>query len=140
MKEFDFTINGNKYSVEIKDFESNQATIEVNGTLYEVEVHKEIKQPKTPKLVRKEVPSPAGSDQIQKSSGQSFSVRAPLPGTILEIYVKQGDKIAVGQNLLNMEAMKMENNIKADKEGTIANIKVSTGDNVLQDDVLIEME
>ena len=142
MKEFEFTINGNKYSVEIRNFESNVATVEVNGTTYDVELHKEIKQPKTPTLVRKEVKSSQGSGAVQQkpAAGSGFKVKAPLPGTILEIHIKPGDKINKGQNLITMEAMKMENNVLAEKEGTVKDIKVSQGDNVLQDDILIEME
>ncbi len=141
MKEFEFTINGNKYSVEIKDFESNIATVEVNGTTYDVEIHKEIKQPKTPRLVRKEISSPQQQDQVEsKATSSGYVVQAPLPGTILEIHVKPGDKITKGQNLVTMEAMKMENSVKAEKDGTVKQIKVSQGDNVLQEDALIEME
>ncbi|MGM0612954.1 MAG: biotin/lipoyl-containing protein [Bacteroidota bacterium] len=146
MKEFEFTINGNKYSVEIRNFESNVATVEVNGTPYEVEIHKEMKQPKTPTLIRKEVKSqksaePSQSKQADSSSdGAGYQVNAPLPGTILDIHVKPGDQIKKGQNLVTMEAMKMENSVLADKDGTVKEIKVSQGDNVLQDDLLIEME
>ena len=149
MKEFEFTINGNKYSVEIRNFESNIATVEVNGTPYEVEIHKEMKQPKTPTLIRKEVKSQKGADSQQSPSGESgggssssggYQVNAPLPGTILDIHVKPGDQIKKGQNLITMEAMKMENSVLADKDGTVKEIKVSQGDNVLQDDLLIEME
>lgn len=143
MKEFEFTINGNKYSVEVKNVESNIATVEVNGTTYEVEIHKEFKQPKTPTLVRKEVKSPKGSEKINKDepkSGGGSTVPAPLPGTILDIHVKAGDQVKKGQNLITMEAMKMENSVLSPKEGTVKDIKVSQGDSVLQDDVLIEME
>ncbi len=140
MKEFEFTINGNKYSVEIKNLESNIATVEVNGTTYDVEIHKEIKQPKTPRLVRKEVNS-TQQDQVKtNTSSAGYMVLAPLPGLILEIHVKPGEKITKGQNLITMEAMKMENSVKAEKDGTVKEIKVSQGDNVLQEDALIEME
>ncbi|MCF8217404.1 MAG: biotin/lipoyl-binding protein [Bacteroidales bacterium] len=148
MKEFEFTINGNKYSVEIRNFESNVATVEVNGTPYEVEVHKELKQPKTPTLIRKEVKSQKSAESSQSrpadsgggSSSGGFQVNAPLPGTILDIHVKPGDQIKKGQNLITMEAMKMENSVLAEKDGTVKEIKVSQGDSVLQDDLLIEME
>lgn len=144
MKEFEFTINGNKYSVEIRNVEANIATVEVNGTTYDVEIHKEIKQPKTPTIVRKEVKSPQGSQQIAKNAaaagGSGYKMKAPLPGTILEIHVKPGDQVKKGQNLITMEAMKMENNVLSEKDGTIKEIKVSQGDSVLQDDLLIEME
>jgi biotin carboxyl carrier protein len=66
-------------------------------------------------------------------------IKAPLPGTILEIKVKPGDEVKMGDDLLIMEAMKMENNIKSDKYGKISDIKVSVGDSVLEGEVLVEI-
>ena len=65
------------------------------------------------------------------------SIKAPLPGTILEVKVKPGDKVNVGDKILIMEAMKMENNINSDREGTITDIKVKTGDSVLEGESLL---
>jgi biotin carboxyl carrier protein len=67
------------------------------------------------------------------------SIKAPLPGTILEVKVKPGDKVKVGDKLLIMEAMKMENNINSDREGTIEAIKIRAGDSVLEGDLLVEI-
>jgi len=142
MKKFDFTIQGNKYEVELKKFEENIAEIEVNGTVYQVEVHREIKQSKTPTLVRTELPAPARRDtKIRKNiSSKAIQIKTPLPGTIQNIYVREGDEVTKGQKLVMYEAMKMENNILAEKDGVIRSIKVKIGDNVLQDEVLMEME
>jgi len=140
MKKFEFTISGNKYQVHIKDFEDNLAQIEVNGTEYEVEVHQEMKKAKTPKLVRKEIQRKPGEGFITKKSAGAATVKAPLPGNIFKILVKEGDTVAKGDTLLVMEAMKMENNVLAEKEGTVKSIKVAVGDAVLQNDVIIEME
>ena len=60
-----------------------------------------------------------------------------MPGVILEIYVREGDTVKIGQKLIMLEAMKMENNINADKEGRVSLIKVSKGDNVMEGDILI---
>ncbi len=142
MKKFKFTIRGNKYDVEIRNIEDNIAEIEVNGTPYEVEIHKEVKQSKTPKLVRKKsVPSLEADRAKTTKPGIALTkaIKAPLPGTILEIKVKQGDIVKAGDDLLIMEAMKMENNIKADREGRIQSIKVNPGDSVLEGDVLVEI-
>ncbi|MDA3880661.1 MAG: biotin/lipoyl-binding protein [Prolixibacteraceae bacterium] len=140
MKKFKFTIKGNEYEVKIKDFEDKIAQIEVNGTEYNVEVHHEVKQVKTPRLVRKPVSSQPGEDKIVKSSGgATIKVEAPLPGNIFKVLVKEGDNIKKGDNLLIMEAMKMENNILAEKDGVVSSIKVKEGDAVLQGDLLIEM-
>lgn len=139
MKKFEFTIKGNKYGVHIKEMEDNIAKIEVNGTDYEVEIHQEIKRSKTPKLVRKAVTAKPGEGTIKKSTGSSV-LKAPLPGSIFKILVSVGDEVTKGQNILIMEAMKMENEIKAEKDGVVKAIKVNLGDAVLQGDVLIEME
>lgn len=139
MKQFKFTISGNTYDVEIKQFEDNVARIEVNGTTYDVEVHTEKKKTKTPTIIRSELPKTADKKIEKKESGSSTSVVAPLPGSIIEIYVKSGDKVKKGDKLLMMEAMKMENNILAEKDGVVESVKVSAGTNVLQGDLLIEM-
>jgi len=139
MKKFKFTIRGNDYDVEIQNFEDNIAKVEVNGTKYSVEVHKEIKQTKTPVLVRQEVPSPKRSEtKIKKNIGASI-IKAPLPGNILQVSVKNGDEVKRGDKLLVYEAMKMENNVLAEKDGVVAAVKVQPGDSVLEGDVLIEM-
>nr|WP_321410146.1 biotin/lipoyl-containing protein [uncultured Carboxylicivirga sp.] len=141
MKKFEFTIRGNKYQVKVNDFEDNLATIEVNGTQYEVEIHQEVKKAKTPRLVRKEVQRKPGEGFITKKPGGGASkVLAPLPGNIFKVLVAPGDTVKKGDVLLIMEAMKMENNVLAEKEGTVATVKVSVGDAVLQNDILIEME
>ncbi len=139
MKNFKFTISGNTYEVEIKDFEKNTAIIEVNGTLYTVELHREIKKTKTPTLVRAEVPLSKREKIEKKEKGSSDPVTAPLPGNIIEILVKPGDLVKKGQILLVMEAMKMENKIQSEKDGVVESVKVIPGSNVLQGDILIEL-
>ncbi len=139
MKNFKFTISGNTYEVEIKSLEGNVAGIEVNGTSYTVELHRELIKSKTPTLVRAEVP-PGKSDKIEKKEkGSSYPVTAPLPGTIIKILVKQGDLVKKGQTLLVMEAMKMENKIRSEKDGVVESVKVNPGLSVLQGDILIEL-
>ncbi len=146
MKSFKFTIQGNKYDVNVLNIEDEIAEIEVNGTVYKVELEKKITTPKTPKLVRSyAVPSTETAPSQLKTSAPSAPkgagfIKSPLPGVILDIYVKEGDKVSIGQKLITLEAMKMENNINADKEGTVKSIKVSKGDSVLEGDTLIEIE
>ena len=139
MRKFEFTIRGNKYKVHLKDFEDNIATLEVNGTPFEVEIHRDVKKAKTPKLVRQEVKRKPGEGLIQRSEKGNI-VKSPLPGNIMKINVSVGDSVKKGDVLLVMEAMKMENNVLAEKDATIKEIKVSAGQAVLQDDVLIIME
>ncbi len=143
MKKFKFTINGNQYETEVLSVEDNIAEIEVNGTLYKVEVDKTMKTTKTPKLVRQvAVPSTDSHPSVAKTSSPSGpkgagSIKSPLPGVILEIFVREGDIVKMGQKLLMLEAMKMENNIEADKAGKVVSILKQKGDSVMEGDVLI---
>jgi biotin carboxyl carrier protein len=142
MKSFKFTIKGHDYDVEIKHFEDNIAKIEVNGTVYNVEVHKELKQTKTPKLVRQEIQTHRRDSKIKKTITKTagHDVKCPLPGNIMQVFVKEGNEIKLGDKLLMYEAMKMENTITAEKDGVIKNLKVQPGDSVLQGDLLMEIE
>jgi biotin carboxyl carrier protein len=139
MKKFKFTIRGQEYDVEIKEFQGSSAVIDVNGTNYDVDVHVQEKSSKTPRLVRKDVVNKPGEGKIQKGGVGSSVVKAPLPGSIIKINIAVGDTINPGDTLLVMEAMKMENNVMAEKGGTVKAIKIKVGDSVLQDDVLVEI-
>lgn len=137
MKKFSFTIRGSKYDVEVHDIEGNIAKVEVNGTAYDVEISQEVKTTKTPTLVRSAVKPPEPKEV--KSEGIT-AVRAPLPGNIIQVLKSKGDTVAKGDLVLMYEAMKMENKVLAETDGTIRLIKVNVGDAVLQGDVLFEIE
>jgi glutaconyl-CoA/methylmalonyl-CoA decarboxylase subunit gamma len=143
MKNFKFTINGNEYDAEIIGIEENTAEVSVNGVSYTVEIDRKMQTVKTPKLVRTmAVPSTDSHPSVSKTASPSApkgtgSIKSPLPGVILEIFVREGDTVKIGQKLLMLEAMKMENNINADKEGRVAAIKVGKGDSVMEGDILI---
>lgn len=143
MKKYKFTIHGNVYDVHIKSIEDSIIEMEVNGTDYQVEVDKALQTVKTPKLVRARA-VPATDTTPSEGTGTKASVgfgsiKSPLPGTILSIHCKVGDMVKMGQKLLVLEAMKMENNIDSDKEGKIVAIKVNQGQSVMEGDVLIEI-
>ena len=143
MKTFKFTISGKPYEVEVQNIEGNIATVNVNGTEYKVEMEEQAAPAVTP-VVRPKTKS-AASEATQVATprpaaaagGAGYKMAAPLPGTIMQIYVKQGDAVKKGDKLLMYEAMKMENNLLAEADGTITAINCRQGDNVLQGDVLI---
>jgi biotin carboxyl carrier protein len=143
MKNFKFTINGNAYDAEIVGIEENTAEVSINGVTYTVEIDRKTQAIKTPKLVRTiAVPSTDSHPAVSKTANPASpkgtgSIKSPLPGVILEIYVREGDMVKIGQKLIMLEAMKMENNINADKEGRVTSIKVSKRDNVMEGDILI---
>lgn len=143
MKKFKFTIGGDNFDVELVSEENNMLRLEVNGTEYEVELHREVVVPKTPILVRAEVPPPTKKEtRITKTITRTtnIAVKSPLPGTIISVLVRDGDQVKIGQKLLTMEAMKMENNILAERDGIAFSVKVKPGDSVLQNDILLEIE
>jgi len=142
MKDFKFKINGNEYSVHIANIDGNLAEVEVNGTPYKVEMEQELRQTKTPKLVRPEsIPTtdshPSVVKTVSPESPSTGTVKSPLPGVVLDVLVKPGDEVKIGQRLIVLEAMKMENNIDSDKAGKVIEVKVRKGDTVLEGQVLI---
>lgn len=141
MKKFSFKIKGREYDVEILDYDGTTANIDVNGSAYEVEVEG-MKKPasKTPTLVRQRVEYNPKEATIKTTSGRGVQVKAPLPGNIFKINIQVGSAVKVGDTIIVMEAMKMENNIQAEASGTVKAIKVAVGDAVMQDDVLVELE
>jgi glutaconyl-CoA/methylmalonyl-CoA decarboxylase subunit gamma len=139
MKKFKFTINGNDYTVDVHGIEENMARLEVNGTPYDVELHRVVKASKTPTLVRAAVKEQANPDIHKREGGSAHPILAPLPGNILKLEVGKGDIVKKGQLLLIMEAMKMENRVLADRAGVVEHITVQPGDTVLQGDVIMEI-
>ena len=143
MKRYKFKINGNSYDVKIDSIEENQAIVDVNGVSFEVELEKKSSIAKTPKLVRSvAVPSTDSSQAVAKTSSPSApkgggTIKSPLPGVILKVHVKVGDVVNLSQELITLEAMKMENSIQADKAGEVQAIHFNTGESVMEGDVLL---
>lgn len=146
MKKFKFTINGNQYDAEIANIDDNNAEVIINGVKYNVEVQINMQAAKTPKLVRSvSVPSTDIHPSTAKTRSPSApkgggNIQSPLPGVILDILVNVGDTVKIGQRLLVLEAMKMENNIESDKAGKIVSISKQKGDSVMEGDILIVIE
>ena len=143
MKKFKFTISGKPYEVEVQDIEGNIATVNVNGTEYKVEMEEQAAPVVAPiaRPAAKTTSSASTQSAAPKPAaavgGAGYKMAAPLPGTIMQIFVKQGDAVKKGDKLLMYEAMKMENNLLAEADGTITAINCRQGDNVLQGDTLI---
>lgn len=88
-----------------------------------------------------EVAKPAAAKPAPApAAAKPGSIKAPLPGSIVKIVVKEGQSVKRSDLLLTMESMKMENNILAEKDCTIRKIHVKEGQNVMQDDLLVDIE
>lgn len=144
MKKFKFTVNGKEYAVEVKSCTGSNAEVVVNGTQYQVEYQREEEEVKTTFVAPKRQAAPkagkvdakVATPKTAAPAGDGFQAKAPLPGTVQQIYVNVGDEVKRGQKLLMYEAMKMENNFLAEVDGTIKEINVRVGDNILQGAVL----
>jgi len=120
--------NNKGYAVEIVSQEGKNITLLLNGRTHKLEISDEYDL-----LVEKMGLSVVADQKLS-------SVKAPMPGLILDIHVEPGQEIVEGDSLLILEAMKMENVIKASGVGVVKSIEAAKGDAVEKNQVLIEME
>lgn len=139
MKSFKFKVHHTNYKVNLLSHEGNTIELEVNGTKYDVKLQEEVKTTKTPTLVRSASKRPVEPLKVNPSSKRTKIV-APIPGVIMAVDVKVGDTVKIGDRLIQLEAMKMENNITSEKDGKITAVLVSVGQKVLQNEAMIEIE
>lgn len=142
MKEYKYKIKGVDYDVKINGVEDNIAKVEVNGIEFDVEMEKPIAQPKP---VVRAVAAPVKTVEAPKAAQEAVAqgvtaVKAPLPGTVNDIKVTVGQAVKKGQTVVVLEAMKMENNIDAERDGKIAEVRVAKGDTVMEGAVLVTIE
>ena len=141
MKEFKYTIDGKEYKVAIAEIdENNVADITVNGESYKVQLEKEEVAEK--KKVVLGQPTEAAADDAAPAANVNTAnaVKAPLPGTIIEICVEVGQEVKAGDTLVVLEAMKMSNNIEAEKDGKVTAICLKPGQAVLEEEALVVVE
>lgn len=143
MKEYKYTINGNKYEISIEGIEDNIAKVLVNGEEYKVEMEKEPEPEKKKVVVKPVTPQPAhatSSASASPKANTNNAVKAPLPGVIVEVKVAVGDKVKIGDTVVVLEAMKMANNLDTEKAGTVTAILVQPGESVMEDTPLVVIE
>ncbi len=142
MKEFTFKINGAEYKCAVEEVEAGKTNVTVNGKVYEVETEvpakpvaapaaKPAAAPAAPAAPKAEAPKPAAP------VAGGLQVKSPLPGSVIKVLVAEGQAVKKGDTLLTLESMKMENAIMAEQDGTVQQIAVTPGQNVMQDDLLI---
>ena len=144
MKEFTFKINGAEYKCAVEEIEAGLTNVTVNGKTYQVETEKPAAP--APKPVAKPAPAPkpaaapapkAEAPKPAAAPAAGVQVKSPLPGSVIKVLVSEGQAVKRGDTLLTLESMKMENAIMAEQDGTVKQIAVTPGQNVMQDDLLI---
>lgn len=142
MKEYSFKINGKQYDVTVESVEGKNAQVVVNGAAYSVEIEKgaaeapaaaPVAAPAQQAAPAQTATAPvAAPAPAAKPAGPGTKVESPLPGVIIEVSVKEGQAVKMGQKVAVLEAMKMENEIAATADGTVTAIHVAKGDSVLE--------
>ena len=146
MKEFAFKLNGADYKCAVEQLEAGKAKVTVNGKVYEVETEaaapaaKPVAKPAP--VAPKPAPAPAAAPKAEAKPAAApaaggVQVKSPLPGSVIKVLVSEGQAVKKGDTLLTLESMKMENAIMAEADGTVKQIAVTPGQNVMQDDLLI---
>ena len=149
MNKYQYKVQGVDYDGEIEEVEGNVAKVNVNGIRFDVELKQPINPTSTLKKVHIEAPKPVARPAVAPAApaaptadkpmaaGTGSAVKAPLPGTVLDIKVNVGDTVKVGDIVLVLEAMKMQNNIESEFEGTVTSIVVKQGESVMEGAVMM---
>lgn len=148
MKEYKYKINGMKFTVNVGDIIDNEATVEVNGVPYKVELDKKAPQkPQKPALAQSGQTNHGAAAAVSSKPTprpaeprRADAIKSPLPGVILTINVKVGDNVKAGDKVCVIESMKMENDIRSPKDGEVKQIFVSVSDPVQEGDDLLVIE
>ncbi|CDF22242.1 protein containing Biotin/lipoyl attachment domain protein [Prevotella sp. CAG:617] len=149
MKQYKYTINGADYDVTIDSLNGNKAKVIVNGMSFDVEMQGTLNEsdlPDAPAADASAAPAapkaaaPAAAPKAATPAGapgKGTPVKAPLPGVVTAINVNVGQKVKKGETVVVLEAMKMENNIAAECDGTVTSVCVAQGDSVMEGTVLV---
>jgi len=135
MRKFIVNVNGKQYEVEVEEVTSKETS-----TIKQIPAVQD--EPKSERLAPQPKAEPTPKEekkQVQVSQGAEVVI-APMPGTILNINVNEGDTVKEGQILLILEAMKMENEILAPRDGKVVSIPVTKGSSVNTGDQLVIIE
>lgn len=116
MKNYTITVNGNVYDVTVEEGTASGAPVQAAA-------------PRAAAPAAKSSPAPKAAPAAEGAEGK-IKVIAPMPGKIVAVKANPGDKVARGQVILVLEAMKMENDIVAPEDGTVAGINVAVGSSV----------
>ena len=132
MKTYKYIINGHEYEVAVDGIVDHVAKVTVNGESYDV------KLPEPEKPAERPVVKPVTASAAQ--GPKRSTIKAPLPGVIIEVTVKVGDEIKRGDTVAVLEAMKMDNQLSSDRAGKVAEICVEAGQTVMEGTDLIVLE
>lgn len=135
-------IDGTEYVVKIGNLNDRPITAVVNKQTYQVQVPEKQEVQNSSKSIPKPQMVPVAPD---RKTGQTIAasgnvIKAPMPGDILDVFVKVGDEVEIGQEICTLEAMKMKNIIRSPIAGAIGDVLVAGNQSVNFDDTLVIFE
>lgn len=137
MKTYHINIDGKDFKVEVKGISGGKAEVNVNGVDYNVDVQDDAISTRAHKTAPVAAQAAAPVPVAGPAKAAPGAIVSPLPGTILSISTAVGQEVSRGQKLLVLEAMKIENDILADKAGVVKQVLVAQGDTVQEGQSLI---
>ena len=152
MKKFKFSIDNNPFEVNVTELENGQIDVEVNGSNYIVTIDREGTKAanaptKAAPVAAPKAAAPAAAPKAAApaaapapaATGAVKTVKSQLPGSVTKLVAEVGQAVKKGDTVMMIEAMKMENEIKAECDGTIAQFYVEPGKSVMADDKLFDI-
>lgn len=137
-------VGNNWYNVEVGDLSHSPIEVTVEGETYSVEVEGLDAQTRArPRRGRTETPGivvPPPTSRTTASSTADNAIRSPMPGRVISILVRPGERVSAGQEVCVVEAMKMEQSIRTTRDGVVKAVLVQPMDSVRTNDPLLELE
>ncbi|PWH15252.1 MAG: acetyl-CoA carboxylase biotin carboxyl carrier protein subunit [Anaerolineae bacterium] len=140
---YNVTIGEKTYTVEIEDINQRPVIARVDGEAFQVFIERRAAEPSSPGKDSASItakPVSVASLPLSKVENAGNALLSPLPGTVVEIFVKPGEQVEAGQVALIIEAMKMKNSIRLVRGGVIKRVLVNAGQTVAHRQPLVEFE
>ena len=148
MRTYSYNVNGAQYDVTIESIQGQVAKVNVNGVAFDVEMlGAPIAEGDLPAVApaatsaaapaATTAPTASPATPAKGAAGAGTPVKAPLPGVVTKVLVANGQSVKKGDTVVVLEAMKMENNITAECDGTVSGVCCAAGDSVMEGTTLV---
>ena len=145
MRTYSYNVNGAQYDVTIESIQGQVAKVNVNGVAFDVEMlgapitegDLPAAAPAATTAAPAAAPATPAAAPAKGAAGAGTPVKAPLPGVVTKVLVANGQAVKKGDTVVVLEAMKMENNITAECDGTVSGVCCAAGDSVMEGTTLV---
>ena len=149
MRTYSYNVNGAQYDVTIESIQGQVAKVNVNGVAFDVEMlgapitegdlpaAAPAAAPAATTAAPAAAPATPAAAPAKGAAGAGTPVKAPLPGVVTKVLVANGPAVKKGDTVVVLEAMKMENNITAECDGTVSGVCCAAGDSVMEGTTLV---